>query len=189
MECDFGNYNDYAYGSTYACYVENNLNTDVKERLVLSATGDHAEYMDDEVVNAIYIDDKNTKRFPTGIEKIFEFLAVIWIENGRLEQIKQDDLKAFPKLHSLYLGRNDISQLEDGLFDFNPQLTLISFVKSKLFVIGENVFDNLSKLNYLWLDGNVCINSTTYLDNSLEEVKKLIVEVKDKCSLNKNADE
>jgi hypothetical protein len=54
------------------------------------------------------------------------------------------------------LHNNDIDILEDGLFEFNPNLEVISFTYNKIFHIGSRVFEILTKLHTLNLNENIC---------------------------------
>ena len=181
LECDYSTINYYSFDDTYTCVVQNNLNIDESENIrIVSATGNHHDEKNNEDVFGLHIENKNTKFFPAGLEMIFENLAVIWIENGKIKEISQSDLKHFPSLHSIYLGRNDISVLSDGLFDYNQDLKLISFYNCKISQIGQNVFDKLEFLAHLWIDKNVCIDSTTYWGKTA--VQEIIRDVKSTCN-------
>jgi len=91
-----------------------------------------------------------------------------------LKMIHQSDLMPFPNLGGLYLHYNDISFIEDGLFDYNPNLVEIYLQKNDIFHINANAFDNLSKLNYLHLNYNTCVHEDA---TNPTAVKELIQEI------------
>jgi len=74
-----------------------------------------------------------------------------------LKEIRSTDLKPFPNLTYLNLGENLIQVLEDGLFDYNPELEILAFWGNKIIHVGMNVFSSLAKLTSLSLGNNVCI--------------------------------
>lgn len=69
--------------------------------------------------------------------------------------------------------------LEEGLFDFNPQLAVIWLESNKISQIHPNIFDNLSKLTDLWFTSNTCINMSA---QNTAEVKEFIKVMRVNCS-------
>ena len=78
--------------------------------------------------------------FPNGIEKTFKSIAFIRIHSCELKEIHQSDLKPFPKLTELHLAHNEIEILEQGFFDFNPDLEMTYFDNNKITQISPNIF-------------------------------------------------
>jgi len=70
--------------------------------------------------------------------------------------------------------------LEEGLLDHNPDLEYIVKRENKISYIDSKLFDNLQKLKYLYLEGNVCINVNGI--NSIQSVKNIIQVAKDACT-------
>lgn len=125
---------------------------------------------------------RTIKYFPHGLEKIFVNLKLISIWYGRILGITKSELKPFLELVYLSLYENDIRILENGLFDFNPKLEVISLSNNKIYNIGEFVFNSLTNLNYLGLEWNTCINyENRYTDI---DIKYVIKHAKEYCHYN-----
>lgn len=97
--------------------------------------------------------------FPRGLEKIFTNLQHISIQNCQLKEIHQSDLKPYTHLNSISLDDNLIEVIEDGLFDFNKELTEIYMSYNKIVHIGADAFSNLPRLQTLYLHGIPCLDS------------------------------
>jgi hypothetical protein len=115
---------------------------------------------------------------PTGLEKVFTNIKLLDITYGRIREIHQEDLKPFPKLVYCGFKDSDIEILEDGLFDFNPEIELISFWNNKILYVGMHVFDGLTKLSLLYFDENQCIKMRA----GKTSVHDMIKQVKQKCT-------
>lgn len=116
--------------------------------------------------------------FPTGIEKFAPNLNYLKIENSELLEIKQQDLKVFPRLKTLWMQGNLFETVEKDLFEFNPKLEAIDFSKNKIKEIDGDVFDNLYNLIVLDLNSNLCISMQAI---GIEKVGMLIKRIKQNC--------
>jgi Leucine rich repeat len=182
LNCDFETSNWTAVGPVYYCKVErplfivSSLDTEV-----LSVEGTHQENMTSVEVSGFYSFNSFVKFFPSKLNQHFPNLVAIWINYGRIKEIHQSDLKPFTQLVRLDLGENDIRALEEGLFDFNPDLKFVGFVKNKICKIDANVFDRLVNLAYLELSNNDCFNVGA--SDSTSEVKNVIRQLKNKMKV------
>ena len=88
-------------------------------------------------------------------------------------------MKPFPKLIYLSLHQNNIEIIEDGLFDFNPNLEVITLSNNRISHIDQFVFDNLVKLAYLGFDANPCINMEARASQAM--VRDIVKITKSKC--------
>jgi len=120
----------------------------------------------------------NIQKLPKGLEK-FKNLKVIYPSNGQIRELSSDDLKPFPEILELYFDNNKIEVLEEGVFNFCSKLAAISFTNNRLFHISANVFDHLTDLRNLWLNGNSCPNGIARNDRNA--VLNLIVTAKSTC--------
>jgi len=121
--------------------------------------------------------------FPKGLDKFLKNIKLIIIQSCQLKEIHQSDLKVFGDLVAFGLYDNEIDVIEEGLFDFNPNLEHIVFEESKIIHIDSNVFDHLDELSYFWFDEVPCIDQDNIrIFDSIEEVEKAITIVKSKCS-------
>jgi len=183
IECHYDN--DWHTGwryvkNVYYCYVDNILEITTKESATItSVSGNHQSGKTNSDVEVLYLEFRTTYYFPRSLETFFENLKMIRVQINKLKEIHQEDLKPFPKLVELDLYFNSLEVLEEGLFDFNPDLYLIDFRSNKIIHIEPKVFDHLSKLNTLLLSSNTCVSKTA--EKSTSKVKNLIQTVKKQC--------
>jgi len=163
----------------YRCQVESVVIDTPEKALITSVSGslESGKSNDDEIC---YYSDKHTvEYFPRGLEKIYKNLTGICFYHGPLKEIHQSDLKPYNKLIFLQIAQTQIEILEDGLFDFNPNLEYVALNGNQIFHIGLKVFDNLSKLGTLYLDGNKCISRK--IKNDRSTVLDIIKDAKNQC--------
>ena len=182
IECDYNNNMNYhVLGNIYRCEVKNNPNIISDETAVISGiNGQHQGTKTNNDVLGFLAASKTIQVFPKGLEKFFNNIKLIHIYKCELKEIHQNDLKAFPHLVIFALSFNEIEVIEEGLFDFNPNLEYVLFYESKIIHIDSNVFDNLSKLRYFWFGSVPCVSKD--IVNSRKEVLEAIKVVKSKCS-------
>ena len=123
-----------------------------------------------------YANNKTTVYIPRGIERFFNNLIGIFIVQGRLQYIEQDDFKPFTNLTNIDFFGNKIEILEDDLFMYNPKLKSISFDQNPIIHVGMNVFDILSSLRSLVFYNCKCgsggaVNSTSTVNNLVSNIK------------------
>jgi len=106
-------------------------------------------------------------------------LKLIDISYDYLKEVRQADLKEYPKLVYLMLSNNPIEIIEEGLFDYNPDLIFIGLSYCNIVHIDPKVFDGLVKLDHLWLRGNPCV--TRYVKDDRDYVGDLKKLLKDIC--------
>lgn len=181
LECKYTKIYFHITGSTYSCQIINKLNIVTPESAFIeSVTGTHLAGKSNDDVLALYVDvSKNIEYLPQGFERIFPNIKVIWIQNNNIKELKQSDLRPFPKLEYLKLVANRINVLEDGVFDFNQQLKGLCFERNKMYHIGQKVFDSLPKLTHLSLLINKCIDMEAR--NDAAKVRAVIEVAKQKC--------
>ena len=163
----------------YRCLVQSAVIDTPGKAIIDSVSGKHLVGRSNDVEICFHIDQKEVYYFPSGLEKIYKNLAGICFFYGPLKEIHQSDLKPYTKLIFLQIAETQIEILEDGLFDFNPNLEYIALSGNKIFHIGVNVFDSLSKLGTLYLDRNSCINMQVKNDRSF--VLDIIKATKNQC--------
>lgn len=154
--------------------------TTPENALITSVNGSHQSGKSNDNEICFYSLRIPFKNFPQGLEKIYKNLIGICFYNGPLKEIRQSDLKSYKKLIFLQIAETKIEVLEDGLFDFNPNLEYVAFNKNKIFHIDLRVFDHLSKLGTLYLDNNKCIDRKVKKDRSV--VLDIIKDTKILCS-------
>ncbi|KAL7038174.1 hypothetical protein ACKWTF_009485 [Chironomus riparius] len=172
--------NYHVLGDAYTCQFKDALNiTSPDSFFIFSSTGNHLDLKSYDDVLGLNAKNKKIQYFPKGLELIFKNLKAIDLQRNGLKELYQSDLKPIKGLVYLDLGVNDIEVLEDGVFDNNPHLEVISLYSNKIYQIDLHVFDSLSKLNYLVLDKNRCINKSARFD--LSGVQEIIQNTKFMC--------
>ncbi|KAG5679119.1 hypothetical protein PVAND_008711 [Polypedilum vanderplanki] len=162
------------YDEFYPCKVQN-IDIFNGDRLFIEkAVGKHDKRKTDDDVEALWIDDANTKFFPRNINNVFKNLVLISIRNSSLIEITSDDLKVFPQLKTLILFKNQIEVIREDTFKFNPNLEHIYLNYNKISHIEPKSFSGLENLNFLLLNGNVC--KFGYAEDR-EEVLEVITEL------------
>lgn len=157
-----------------------NLNITTPESAVIeNVSNNHTIGKNNDDVIGFWSENKTVNFFPQNLNKMFKNLKLIVIMHGKINEIHKTDLMPFSDLEYLNLHNNTIEVLEEGLFDYNPNLAFISFANNKLYKIHPEVFDQLTKLNLLFLDGNKCVDKLAKDDH--KALGKLINEVKIKC--------
>jgi ABC-type antimicrobial peptide transport system permease subunit len=184
IECKYVTESYDAVFYVYQCMLQNTLNIKSRESTVInSVNGSHKSgYSNADVIcfySSSFFRVDVIEYFPRNLENIFTNLKMILIQNGRLKEIQQSDLKPFAKLVHLSLARNDIEFLEDGLFAYNPELEYVSFWDNKIIHIGIQVFDHLKELAWLWLKYNTCISISAKKNRTA--VIEVISQTKVKC--------
>lgn len=132
----------------------------------------------DEVIGFV-AREKSIEIFPKDVAKFFGNIKLIHISYSHIKELHASDLEAFPNLVELDLHENKIRILEDGLFQYNPNMKFISFSNNKIVHIDSNVFDGLNNLIYLYLTANRCISRGAYKSSS--QVMDVIADVKEFC--------
>lgn len=180
LECSYEYYTWSPVGQTYHCNIRNDPYINSTKSAVIEFTkGAHEVGKTNKEVTGFYAYNKTIQFFPRELQKAFKNLKLIEISYSRLKEIHQSDLRSLPRLNELYLAGNDIEFLEEGLFDLNPDLERISFRANKIAQIHPEVFDGLSKVTYLDLDSNRCIQMYAY--DNITELRQVIKAVKLKC--------
>ncbi|CAG9811682.1 unnamed protein product [Chironomus riparius] len=181
IECEYGIFDsNHAYGDKYRCLVKNAIDIDLPDEVQIeSITGDHMSGKSDDSDIHFHI-SKQIQYFPRGLEKFYKNLKGIIIWHSQLKEIHQDDLKPYPDLNNLYLSGNGIEIIEDGLFDYNPDIKVIIFENTKLFHISPTAFNNLANLKTLFFNGNICTNLYSVQNRAV--TLKVIKGVKNSCT-------
>ncbi|XP_070507835.1 uncharacterized protein MCAP_0864-like [Chironomus tepperi] len=191
LQCKFETHDFATIGKQYTCVVQNDLNISESNVSIINLTGSHADDQSSNSVTAVIIQDKKVEYLPKNFGEIFENLAALKVKNGRLKELRKDDLMSVPKLKYLNLDNNDIEVLDDDVFEFNPQLELLWLNANKIKKISEKLADSFKKLVSLDLTKNICTDKkfavlkTDHANLSKQQdVKKFYVltEIIQKCS-------
>jgi hypothetical protein len=164
-----------------SCTVHNKDALSITNR---SAVMSPSQYDDNDEIKGLGMYKKIVHYIPKFTEKIAKRLRILFIIGCGLKEVRKEDFKQFPQLKRLILDDNDLEWLENDLFAFNAELSVISFFgNEKLKYIGANLFDSLSKLRDASFESAGCIEFKADDSEKLEELKtKLNTECKDEAT-------
>ena len=185
LECKYEQLYRLYFGYGYHCEVKN-LEIFSNSSTFDSEIGDHKEGKSNiDVVWVIMVENSNNQRpmlsFPKGFEKIYPNLNAISIMNLGFNRITAEDLKPFPNLKHLILYKNNLTIIEEDLFQHNPGLESVSFSHNQIVHIDPQVFSHLGGLKWLRLEGNRYNNRTAEIQDATrkERVLELIKIIED----------
>ncbi|CAG9810910.1 unnamed protein product [Chironomus riparius] len=132
--------------------------------------GDHKDgKCNNDVVWVIMVENSVNQHsmlsFPKGFKIIYPNLIAISIMNMGLKRITAEDLKPFPNLQHLILWKNNLTFIEEDLFQHNPGLESLSLSSNQIFHIDPQVLSHLGSLKWLRLEGNRC-NGTVEIQDA-----------------------
>lgn len=138
-------------------------------------TGNHVVHLTNNHVRAVEISRQTCSFVPQRIKNFFPNLELLQIQNSRLKVITQGDLKPFSKLRVVHMAANQLTNLDNNLFDFNPNLVRVDFKHQHFKTIGYNIFDGLERLALADFISSGCLNFNAQNGRKgIEQVKKEI---------------
>jgi hypothetical protein len=179
INCRFVRTNWEVVGDTYFCELLNNPVIVTPGVAVTTVYGrHHNSSMTHASVTGFFSGSRIIHYIPRGLNDTFPNLTSLFIYEGRIKKLAQEDLQAYSKLRHLSLAFNDIKVLEEDLFKFNNDLEYVTFWKNKIFEVHPTVFDQLSKLTWLDVDNNQC---TSGCGTNRTAVLIVIKKIKENC--------
>lgn len=88
-------------------------------------------------------------------------------------------MQQFSNLREIWLHGNDISYLEEILFEFNPRVEVIVFRDNKIQFVGDTFFDFLPNLREADFVGNECLDMGAMASDL--QLNAVVERVKEKC--------
>lgn len=145
---------------------------------IVRTSGDHVQGKTNKDVETITFANLALGRFPKLLNCFFPNLKVVSVNSCGLKSITKDDLKGLTKLTQLILTGNRITSLPDDLFNFTPNVEVVSFYGNRIRFIGDKIFDQLKHLQYANFKLNSNIDACFKEGEngvSLHHLKKLII--------------
>ncbi|KAL7011201.1 hypothetical protein ACKWTF_014153 [Chironomus riparius] len=127
---------------------------------------------------AFSVDGKVVPYFPSGIDKSFANLKALQIKKSGLKKISSRNLQNLTELEHLDLSCNKIESLEENLFKFNKNLSVILLNSNKIQEVDPTAFDGLTEITTLELIDNLCI-SENGVNN--DQFQIILSNLKTKC--------
>lgn len=139
-----------------------------------SAIGDHDGQLTNADVTGLSIYNAlSSSRLPSGFDAIFPNLRGFEWVFGNLETISANDLSALTNLEMLSLYGNNLMVLEGNLFQNTPRLQHIDFGRNELTIVEDGIFNGLTDLFWAIFTNNPCINEVKNLEKCLTFFKLL----------------
>lgn len=114
---------------------------------------------DDSQVKSLTIHNQNVNFMPKFTDLLAQRLEVLSVDGCHLKEVSKADLQQFPRLTHFSMANNVLEWLDDDLFEFNPQLEIISFRgNKKLKFIGKNLIKSLTNLRFVDIRSAGCID-------------------------------
>lgn len=125
-------------------------------------------------VELLLIDEQKMKFMPENLENFFTNLKGIIIDSSELISITKSDLKPFDKLKIIFIGNNNIEELENDLFEGNKSLEWINFMNNFTKRIGSEILNQLNDIKFVNFQRNSCINFKAFDSDQLKRLKLFI---------------
>jgi len=117
--------------------------------------------------------------FPKGIENNFPNIEFLEIIGSNLSKITSANLQFLFNLRYFDLSDNNIQNLHENLFQYNPRLEVVILNKNMIKTVHPTAFNNLNLIKFLGFEDNRCFsNMSEYSEN----VRFLIEDIKYSCS-------
>jgi hypothetical protein len=136
-------------GPHYVCYLANVIqHSSVIEIIdeITSHANVNGQYgmIEAREVGAIVVKNSNFIIFPSQLFHKFRNLLVLRASDVSLRQISREDFRDAEQLTVLHLDRNEISDLEDGVFSYLRRLQRLDLSRNMITMINEMTFSGVS---------------------------------------------
>lgn len=136
-------------GPHYVCYLSNVIQVssaiEIVDEIVSHAfVDDKLGIIEPREVGAIVVKNSNFIVLPSQLFHKFKNLLVFRSSDVNLRQITRDDFKDTEHLTVLHLDRNQISDLEDGVFSYMKRLQRLDLSRNMIKAINEDTFSGVS---------------------------------------------
>lgn len=180
LNCNFKYKTWPVIGHVYGCHIQN-LNVTQPNDLTTVILGKHHTSLNQSNfdVRAFDVTKQTCLYLPGRVKNFFMNLELLNVVNSKLQSISAADLKPFTKLRVLMLSANNLVDLDNDLFDNNPELVRVDFRDQKFKLIGYNFLENVPKLSIADFTNAGCIDFKA--ENGKKGVKELKREIRINC--------
>lgn len=180
----------------YTCIVSrfSNPNNDVQ---IIGLTGIHMINRNDNSVQAIYIQDPNTRFLPSNLG-IFSNLEAFGCADCRLNEISADRISGMrnlqsidfrtnnlisvpanlfsglPRLRTVFLNNNRIAALPPGLLGHNIMMEYFNMMNNLIQLIAPGTFDGKPNLHSVLATNNICLNRNFIGGPAISEMRQFL---------------
>lgn len=174
LKCEESDETFFHYGEYRVCLVKDLVIT-TPNKVVTSVNGD----INPSQLIGIDIKDQTMNYFPKGLGKFFPNLMFLRSRKSHLKTLHKEDFKSMSQLEWIAIYGQDIETLDSDLFEYTPKLNLVYLEKNKIKHVGDGLLRGLKDLNFAYFSDNPCINKE---GKTKEEIKSLILKLEENCS-------
>jgi hypothetical protein len=167
------------YKTHYTCRATE-FHVESRAEQLTGVSGTHIEKGSNENVGILLVVNKTVHYLPQHMEQHLPRLYHLDLNGVGLKAISSNDMLMFPNLRYLYIRRNEIEELPEGLFNNNKELQFINLNDNKIKRVALSIFDAPYQLVSLTIEGNICIDDSAMGD---EEIALLKAEIVLRCPL------
>jgi hypothetical protein len=136
-----------------------NLNIVNRGAIITSVNGKSLDASQSSNLVWIVIRDQVVYFIPDNLGAVFPDIQGLEIRNSSLKEVQQKDIAQFKKLKDLHLHGNHLEYLPEDLFEKNLDIVCLRFENNNLKSIGHNLLTPLTKLVYLYVSPNPCVDN------------------------------
>lgn len=151
--------------------------------VITGINGAHVAGYSNAMVRGLGIHLQSISFFRSGFSQYFPNIAGLELTNSNVKVIRKQDLSPFRLLQFLVMQGNRLESLEIDTFEGNPNIDYVVFANNDLKHLDPRTFDVLTRLYYLDVTSNRCINRAASTPQQLAELK---TEIGIKCKTVRN---
>lgn len=156
-----------ALGNCYTCEA---ISTSPESEILEDVSGVHQTGKSNEDVEFLKVSAGNLPFVPKRVVNFFKNLIALEIDSNAVFSISAEDLRPFPQLEYLALFVNNIESIDGDLFYFTPHLKCIALAYNRIQHIGHDLVTVMTDLQYLYFNGNICIDKNAVTRAEVEEL-------------------
>jgi hypothetical protein len=92
------------------------------------------------------------------------------LQNNGLTKFPKNMLQSLPRLQTVFFRGNNFEVLDTSFFPFNRRMIQIGFVNNRINAIDRNLFKAIPFMNFLFLQGNSCIDFNIIVEGQTAEL-------------------
>lgn len=178
------------FGSTYYSYVgpkiyrcETTEYAEEENKIVTAISGVHESGKNSCDVQGLWLhlNEKNLDYFPSGFEKFFAHLILIYLSLGEIKNFQGDKLRNYPDLEWFGIHYTPLEFVPGNLFQNNKKLRVVSLHHNKIKQVGFNLLEGLPRLKYVDFEKNNCIDGIS--EDNKKKFEDLMKNLRENCSV------